>query len=74
MTVEQRPDGQVFASEAKSTEVEQFPDLQKGWIKAFELTQGIPPMEWFKPISHLIVYHKNKLISSSLDPFCLFLY
>ena len=46
-----RPDGKIFASNAKTGEVEDFPDLERGWGVTFELTTGKPPMEWFNDIT-----------------------
>lgn len=45
--VTKKPDNRVFASTAPSAEVEQFPDIERGWGITFEQTNGIPPMEWF---------------------------
>lgn len=46
----QKPDNKVFANKAKSGEVEQFPDLERGWGISLEQTNGIPPMEWFNAL------------------------
>lgn len=40
-------DESIFASSAKQGEVDNFPDLLRGWGITFDQTQGIPPMEWF---------------------------
>ncbi|QQP86954.1 hypothetical protein [Entomomonas asaccharolytica] len=45
-----RPDENVFASTAKSGEVEDFPDILRGWGLTFDQTGGIPPMEWFNAL------------------------
>lgn len=47
MALVNKPDESIFASSAKQGEVDNFPDLLRGWGIAFEQTQGIPPMEWF---------------------------
>lgn len=57
MTQGTRPDGQIFASEAKEGELEMFPATARGWgvtidgkdesgTAVAEATNGIPPMEW----------------------------
>lgn len=50
MTIFERPDEQVFASNARPGEVEIFPNIERGWGIAFEQTEGKPPMEWFNAI------------------------
>lgn len=47
MALVNKPDESIFASSAKQGEVDNFPDLLRGWGIAFDQTQGIPPMEWF---------------------------
>ncbi|HHV6887453.1 TPA: tail fiber protein, partial [Haemophilus influenzae] len=47
MALVNKPDESIFASSAKRGEVDNFPDLLRGWGITFEQTQGIPPMEWF---------------------------
>lgn len=47
MALMNKPDESIFASSAKQGEVDNFPDLLRGWGITFEQTQGIPPMEWF---------------------------
>ncbi|MFC3113639.1 pyocin knob domain-containing protein, partial [Rodentibacter caecimuris] len=47
MALHNKPDEYIFASEAKQGEVDNFPDLPRGWGISFEQTGGIPPMEWF---------------------------
>ena len=47
MALHNKPDEHIFASEAKQGEVDNFPDLLRGWGISFEQTGGIPPMEWF---------------------------
>ena len=41
---------EVFASEALPGELEEFPDIKRGWGTTKELTGGIPPMKWFNAI------------------------
>nr|DAF02597.1 MAG TPA: Baseplate structural protein [Caudoviricetes sp.] len=47
MALVNKPDESIFASSAKQGEVDNFPDLLRGWGVTFDQTQGIPPMEWF---------------------------
>lgn len=47
MALVNKPDESIFASSAKQGEVDNFPDLLRGWGITFEQTQGIPPVEWF---------------------------
>ena len=47
MAVYNKPDEHIFASQAKQGEVDNFPDLLRGWGISFDQTNGIPPMEWF---------------------------
>lgn len=41
---------EVFASEALPGELEDFPDIKRGWGTTKESTGGIPPMKWFNAI------------------------
>ncbi|HEY4438700.1 MAG TPA: hypothetical protein VGN40_21320 [Lelliottia sp.] len=61
MTQGTRPDGQIFASQAVSGELEDFPAETRGWgvtvdgndeagNKVTDPTDGIPPMEWMNGI------------------------
>lgn len=47
MALFNKPDEKVFASNAKQGEVNEFPDVPRGWGLSFDQTGGIPPMEWF---------------------------
>lgn len=47
MAIYNKPDENVFASAAKQGEVNNFPDIGRGWGISFDQTGGIPPMEWF---------------------------
>lgn len=47
MAIYNKPDENVFASNARRGEVSDFPDLGRGWGVSFDQTGGIPPMEWF---------------------------
>lgn len=50
MSIQNKPDYKVFASDAKSGEIETFPDILRGWGVTIEKTGEIPPMEWFNAI------------------------
>ncbi len=50
MTQYNRPNETVFASGAKPGELENFPDIARGWGIAFDQADGIPPMEWFNAL------------------------
>lgn len=47
MAIYNKPDESIFASNAKQGEVNNFPDIGRGWGISFDQTGGIPPMEWF---------------------------
>lgn len=47
MNIQNKPDYKVFASEARSGEVTDFPNLERGWGETIDKTEKIPPMEWF---------------------------
>lgn len=50
MSIQSKPDYKVFASDAKSGEIETFPDILRGWGVTIDRTGEIPPMEWFNAI------------------------
>lgn len=50
MAIINKPDEHIFATNAKQGEVDNFPDLLRGWGISFEKTGGIPPMEWFNAL------------------------
>ena len=50
MSIQNKPDYKVFASDAKSGEVETFPDILRGWGVTIDRTGETPPMEWFNAI------------------------
>ena len=43
MALVNKPDESIFASSAKQGEVDNFPDLLRGWGVTFDQTQGILP-------------------------------
>ncbi|WP_051189896.1 phage tail protein [Laribacter hongkongensis] len=51
MTIYQRPDEKVFAQNALPGELQEFPDILRGWGVTFEQTDGFPPMEWFNALA-----------------------
>jgi len=51
MTIYDRPDEKVMAESALAGEVQDFPDILRGWGVAFDQTGGIPPMEWFNALA-----------------------
>ena len=50
MTEPYKPDGKIFASNAKSGELASFPDISRGWGLTLEQTGGKPPMEWMNDL------------------------
>ncbi|QXO10362.1 putative tail fiber protein [Proteus phage vB_PmiM_ZX7] len=55
---------EVFASEALPGELEDFPDIKRGWGTTKESTGGIPPMKWFNAVQKRTDENINRLISS----------
>ncbi|OWO79305.1 phage tail protein [Photorhabdus luminescens] len=47
MSIVNKPDYKVFAQDAKSGEIETFPDVLRGWGITLDRTAGKPPLEWF---------------------------
>lgn len=50
MSVIKKPDLKIFAQDAKTGEVETFPDILRGWGVTLDRTAGKPPLEWFNAI------------------------
>ncbi|WP_240531590.1 gp53-like domain-containing protein [Proteus alimentorum] len=50
MSVIKKPDLKIFAQDAKTGEIETFPDVLRGWGVTLERTAGKPPLEWFNAI------------------------
>jgi hypothetical protein len=51
MSIIKKPNfSEIFASEAKPGEMQEFPDILRGWGITQEQTAGKPPMEWFNAI------------------------
>ncbi|BEM41662.1 hypothetical protein SME13J_02810 [Serratia marcescens] len=50
MPIIKKPDYNIFASEAKTGEIVDFPNLLRGWGVTLDQTAGKPPMEWFNTL------------------------
>ncbi|PVZ86696.1 hypothetical protein C9426_14870 [Serratia sp. S1B] len=50
MSVITKPDYNVFAQDARTGEIETFPNILRGWGVTIEQTAGVPPMEWFNAL------------------------
>ncbi|MCT9020842.1 hypothetical protein NMC40_18740 [Proteus mirabilis] len=50
MSVIKKPDLKIFAQDAKTGEIETFPDVLRGWGITLDKTAGKPPLEWFNAI------------------------
>ncbi len=51
MSVINKPDLKIFAQDAKTGEIEAFPDVLRGWGITLDMTAGKPPLEWFNALS-----------------------
>lgn len=60
---------EVFASEALPGELEDFPDIKRGWGTTKESTGGIPPMKWFNAIQKRTDEAINSIIVDSINGF-----
>lgn len=58
---------EVFASEALPGELEDFPDIKRGWGTTKESTGGIPPMKWFNAIQKRTDEVINEIIDGLPD-------
>lgn len=58
---------EVFASEALPGELEDFPDIKRGWGTTKESTGGIPPMKWFNAIQKRTDESINSILTSSVN-------
>lgn len=47
MSLVNKPDYEIFASNARDGEVLPIPNILRGWGETILLTERIPPMEWF---------------------------
>lgn len=60
MKIQKQPDYLIFADSAKNGEVEEFPDIPRGWGTTIDRTESKPPMEWmngaFQRIDQNILY------------------
>ncbi|MDE9442375.1 hypothetical protein KKJ13_12345 [Xenorhabdus bovienii] len=50
MSIINKPDYKIFANDAKTGELEMFPDVLRGWGVTIDRTAGKPPMEWFNAL------------------------
>ncbi|MDE9519756.1 phage tail protein, partial [Xenorhabdus bovienii] len=50
MSIINKPDYKIFANDAKTGELEMFPDILRGWGVTIDRTAGKPPMEWFNAL------------------------
>ncbi|MDF7679117.1 hypothetical protein PT300_00165 [Enterobacteriaceae bacterium ESL0689] len=50
MSVIKKPDLKIFAQDAKTGEIEAFPDVLRGWGVTLDRTAGKPPLEWFNAV------------------------
>lgn len=46
MSTIKKPDYTIFAKDAKSDELQPFPNISRGWGITLEQTAGMPPLEW----------------------------
>lgn len=58
---------EVFASEALPGELEEFPDIKRGWGTTKGSTCGIPPMKWFNAIQKRTDEAINALATGSIN-------
>ena len=74
MSIQNKPDYKIFASGAKTGEIDLFPDILRGWGVTIDQTGEVPPMEWFnalgKRVDEWLLYLTQRGIpewDSSLD-------
>lgn len=54
MKIQNKPDYLIFADDAKTGELESFPNILRGWGITIDQTQSKPPMEWMNGVFHRI--------------------
>lgn len=54
MKIQKKPDYLIFADDAKTGELESFPNILRGWGITIDQTQSKPPMEWMNGVFHRI--------------------
>lgn len=69
MAIFTRPDGEIFAENAKQGEVVTFPDLKRGWGVTLDTTNGIPPMEFFNFTGNRADKAINYLLQNGVAPY-----
>lgn len=58
---------EVFASEAQQGELENFPDVKRGWGITKSKTGGIPPMRWYNAIQKRTDEAINQVAKESIN-------
>lgn len=58
---------EVFASEAQQSELENFPDIKRGWGVTKSKTGGIPPMKWYNAIQKRTDEAINQVAKESIN-------
>lgn len=71
MSVIKKPDLKIFAQDAKTGEVETFPDILRGWGVTLDRTAGKPPLEWFnaigKRVDEWLMYLTQRGVASGIQ-------
>ena len=64
------PDTKIFAGEAKTGELAEFPNVERGWGVTLEQTGGKPPMEWMNgAFNRVDLKHQFQSLTGSRHPF-----
>lgn len=58
---------EVFASEAQQGELENFPDIKRGWGVTKSKTGGIPPMKWYNAMQKRTDEAINQVAKESIN-------
>ena len=64
--VQETPDYLIFAEGAKQEELNEFPDVNRGWGATIELTDSKPPMEWFNGAFNRVDRHMLYLLQQGV--------
>nr|WP_276895292.1 phage tail protein [Frischella perrara] len=64
--VQETPDYLIFAEGAKQEELNEFPDVNRGWGATIELTDSKPPMEWFNGAFNRVDKHMLYLLQQGV--------
>lgn len=54
MSVINRPDYKIFGQDARTGEMDAFPDILRGWGVTLDQTAGKPPLEWFNALGRRV--------------------